>query len=118
VRFIEILRGEGGQVGRGGTGRGVPPVRFGGPAGQPGFQLGQVIDEMISHPPDGLVRGVEPRRLAFDGCLGRDTIPPRPGFRPQQHVVHHAGDHVGGMPVIDLGPRISHGTIMPPSRLR
>ena len=75
VRFIEVLRGEQGQVGGGGDGRGVPPVRLGGPAGQPGFQLGQVIDEMIGHPPDGLVRGVQPRRLAFDGCLGRDAIP-------------------------------------------
>jgi hypothetical protein len=35
-------------------------VWFGGPSGQPGFEFGKVINEVVSHPPDCLVRGVDP----------------------------------------------------------
>lgn len=77
-----------------------------------GFEFGEVNDEMISYPPYRLVRGTYPWRLAIDGYLYREAVPLRPGFRQVQHVAHHAGHDVGGVPVIDLRSGISHEDIM------
>jgi hypothetical protein len=90
----------------------VPAVRFGGPAGEPGFELGKVVNEMISHPPYCFVGGVEPGRLTLDGYLEGTPVPPRPGCRQVQHVVHHAGHDVGGVAVIGLGSGIGHEHIL------
>ena len=78
--FVEVFGGEGGGVGGSGNRRSVPAVWLGGLAGEPGFEVGEMISEVISHPPYRLVRGVDPRLLAFDGYLARAAVPPRPSF--------------------------------------
>jgi hypothetical protein len=60
--LVQVLRGEGGEVGLGGDGGGVPVVGLGLLAGQPGLQLGQMVDEVVGDPADRLVRGRGRRR--------------------------------------------------------
>lgn len=102
--FVEVFGGEGGGVGGSGNSRSVPAVWLGGLAGEPGFEVGEMISEVISHPPYRLVRGVDPRLLAFDGYLARAAVPPRPSFCQAQQVIHHAGHDVGGVPTVTSDP--------------
>jgi hypothetical protein len=59
----------------------MPAVRFRGPSGQPGLQFGEVINEVVNHPPDRLVRGgssqarPRSRRAAAiaRGCCSREN---------------------------------------------
>ncbi|MBO0805434.1 MAG: hypothetical protein J2P25_20445 [Nocardiopsaceae bacterium] len=106
--LVQVVVGEGGEIGGGRDRGGMPAVRFRGPAGQPGLQLGQVIDEVVGHPPDRLVRRIDPWRLAFDGYLDGPAVPPGPGRGQVQHVVHHAGHDIGRVPLVRLRSRIGH----------
>jgi len=110
--LVEVICSEGREVGGGGDCGRVPVVWFSGLSGQPGFEFGKVINEVISDPPDCLVRGVDPWWLVFDEDLDRAAIPPWPACRYLEHMVHHCGHDVGGMPVIDLRSQISHENIL------
>ena len=59
LRFIEVGCSERGPIAAQGHGAGVPMVGDRGYLPQQRFDFGNVVDEMIGHPADGLMRGIQ-----------------------------------------------------------
>jgi hypothetical protein len=77
-------------------------------ARKPRLKLGKVINEVAGYPPHCLVRRVRPGRLPAGGNFEWDAVPARPCHSQLKDVVHHAGHHIGGVPVVDRRPSIGH----------
>jgi len=87
----------------------VPGIRLGRLAADARLELGQVVEEVVGHPPDRLVRRVDPRGFfPLDADLERLAVPARPGRGQLEHIVHHAGDDVSGVPVVHGRRGICH----------
>ena len=91
-------------------------IRFGCLSGQRRLDLGEMIDEVVRHSSQSLVRGIEARRPAIDWHFDGFQIPTVPGLSKLKDMAHRFRDCISGIPLVHLWPLVTHPTLLAKGR--